>query len=125
MDKQVECARLAMMLSWAPICDLDIMLRLGVPDAVEGDTVWLFPGYYEKAGSSRTWVHELDFDPWEDANDDVRILEHFRYGNSSILSDYKDALYHETKGHGTHNVWDYRKGKFANAAINLLNRPKM
>lgn len=63
-----------------------------------------------------------DFDPWEDANDDLSILEHFKAQDSATLSDYKDALYHETKGHGTHNVWAYKKGKFANAAIMFLNR---
>lgn len=61
-------------------------------------------------------------DPWKNANDDLLILEHFRDLTPDEFDDYKDCLYHETRGHATHTVWNYRKGKFANAAIMWLNR---
>lgn len=65
---------------------------------------------------------EGEFDPWEDANHDYLILKYYKGQPASVWSDYKDALYHERKGHGTHNVWEYYKGKFAMAAIMYLNR---
>lgn len=127
MMKQVECARLAQMIGWRIVATLEDLKKLGVPDAVHGECVWIPPENYTRQthrlhrGVER-WIRDLDFDPWEDANDDVLILEYYRYGDKSVLSDYKDALYHDLKGHGTHNVWEYYKGKFANAAIMLLNK---
>lgn len=119
MNKQTECIGLAMMLGWGMVSDLKSLQNLSVPDAVHGDTVWIPP---KGDIPSKGWVHDLNFDPWEDANDDLLILEYYKSQGKSVLSDYKDCLYHETKGHGTHNVWDYRKGKFANAAIMMNNR---
>lgn len=129
MDKATECVRLAKQLGWSVISSLDGLQELGVPDAVLGDCVWIPPDSYLGITSGRVskgkrvrWVRGLDFDPWIDANDDLLVLELMQGMSDSTWSDYKDALYHETKGHGTHNVWEYKKGKFANAAIMLANK---
>ena len=122
MDKAIECKRLAGQLGWVEVDTLKGLQELGVPDAVRGESVWLVPPYYKIVPGEGRWVRELDFDPWIDANDDLLILEMMKNMTPSEWSDYKDALYHETKGHGTHNVWDYKKGKFANAAVMLVDK---
>ena len=122
MDKATECVRLAKQLGWKQVVGLDSLQELGVPGAVHGETVWIFPEYYAERYFAKRWTRQLDFDPWEDANDDLRVLEMMKSMPSTVWGDYKDALYHETKGHGTHNVWEYKKGKFANAAIMLADR---
>lgn len=128
MDKTIECRRIAERLGWTEVTALETLQEIGVPDAVHGDSVWLCPHYYTlRPGGSclhhngNRYVRELDFDPWVDANDDLIILEFMKNMTPSEWSNYKDALYHETKGHGTHNVWDYKKGKFANALVMWMN----
>ena len=122
MDKATKCKRLAEQLGWVEVDTLEGLQEVGVPNAVHGDTVWLTPAYYRITFGEKRWVRELDFDPWGCANDDLRILEFMKNMTPSEWSDYKDCLYHETEGHGTHNVWDYKRGKFANAAIMLADR---
>ena len=62
------------------------------------------------------------FDPWKSADHDLLVLQFMKDKTTpEIWSAYKDCLYHETKGHGTHNVWEYKKGKFANAMIMWLD----
>lgn len=107
------------MLGWNQINTLEGLQKLGVPDAVHGESVWVSPASYD---SIRPYFRELNFDPWIDANDDLLILEHFIDLSPDEFGDYKDCLYHETRGHGTHAIWNYRKGKFANAAVMWLNR---
>ena len=121
MDKEAKCRRLAEQLGWREVNTLDGLRELGVPDAVHGEAVWIVPAYYKIVPGRKRWVRELDFDPWDDANDDLLILEFMKDMPPTIWSDYKDCLFTETKGHGTHNVWDYKKGKFANAAIMLAD----
>ncbi len=125
MDRQIECEKLATMLGWRRVDTLESLSALGVPDAVHGESIWIVPAYYKIVPGHKRWVRELDFDPWLDANDDLRILDMMRNTLPSIWSDYKDCLYHETKGHGTHNVWDYRKGKFANAVVMWLDKNEL
>lgn len=108
MDRQQECARLATTL-------LGYKSRV---DSVSGRVNWWKPD-----GQVEVWG-ELSFDPWENANDDLLILESFQKQAPAVYSDYKDCLYHETRGHGTHTVWNYRKGKFANAAIMWFNKQR-
>jgi len=122
MDKATECRRIGEQLGWERVTDLVMLQDLGVPDAVHGESVWIVPAYYKIVPGHKRWVREFDFDPWADANDDLLVLEMMKDMPPSTWSDYKDCLYHETKGHGTHNVWDYKKGKFANAAIMLADR---
>lgn len=66
-------------------------------------------------------ISETMFDPWATADDDLIILKAMRRMEPEVFGAYKDALYHETRGHGTHNVWEYNKGKFANAWIMWAN----
>ena len=124
MHKETECRRLAELLGWREITSLSELQNLGVPDSVHGQSIWFLPPSHPKLGFLEVvWVHELNFDPWEDANDDLSVLQYFKDRTTpEIWSYYKDALYHETKGHGTHNVWEYKKGKFANAAIMLADK---
>lgn len=124
MNKATECRWLAELLGWQKVTDLATLQDLRIPDAVHGDSVWICPEGFELSPGQRCihhdgkrYVRDLSFDPWEDANDDLLILEHFKTVRTTTLSDYKDCLYHDIKGHGTHTVWEYYKGKFANAAI--------
>ncbi len=122
MDRVLECARLATMLGWRVVDSLEGLLELGVSDSVYGEHVWLYPEKWKGLIYDNAWVRELPFEPWQDANDDLLLLEHFRDLTPEEFGDYKDCLYHETRGHGTHAIWNYRKGKFANASIMWLNR---
>jgi len=119
MIKEIECRRLAKYLGWVEIDTLEGLQELGVPDAVHGESVWISPA---NNSVKKSWSRELNFDPWVDANDDLLILQFMKdMKDHSVWMDYKDCVYHETKGHGTHNVWDYKKGKFANAMVMYLN----
>ena len=121
MNKEVECRRIAEQLGWREVTTLEGLRELGIPDHTQGESVWAVPAYYKIVPGQSRWVRELDFDPWEDANDDLLVLDMMRNMTPLIWGDYKDCLYHETKGHGTHNVWEYKRGKFANAAIMVAN----
>lgn len=122
MDRATECRRIGEQLGWRLVDTLEGLQELGVSDAVHGESVWIVPAYYKIVPGRKRWVREFDFDPWVDANDDLLVLWLMKNMTPSVWSDYKDALYHETKGHGTHNVWNYKLGKFANAAIMVADK---
>ena len=130
MIKDIEERRIAKFLGWEEVTSLAKREFIGQPDAVHGETMWLPPGFSKSAEYPLNQWHMGDsppFCPWECANDDYQILEAMRKmskrGKMSkrAFSDYKDALYHETRGHATHTVWEYQKGKFANAWVIWAN----
>lgn len=122
MDRATECRRIGEQLGWRLVDTLEGLQELGIPDSVHGESVWIVPAYYKIVPGHKRWVREFDFDPWIDANDDLLVLWLMKNMTPSVWSDYKDALYHETKGHGTQNVWNYKLGKFANAAIMVADK---
>jgi len=120
--KEAESTATAKFIGWREITDLPTLQAWCVENYIYGDSVWVPPenyvGFTHVNRDGQKWLRTLDFNPWENANDDLSVLEYMKTCGIRIWSDYKDELFHEMSGHGTHNVWEYYKGKFANALVN-------